>query len=479
MSDIYNFYIEKNNETTNELIVRPDYPIICSDKERLSVKLVDFKHLNSIYNISSTLHNNAFALTNYVPEYVVLETTEYTTRLSGTTYLHNIINSTSDEFSTFIRTFDVPSNVEIIESTSGNSLYRLYYYNINNVPTSTYWEKSVIRSDFYNADYSLEFEKDNSWVIIEKMVNTPAVNTFKLEAVKIAMIFPSGTNPYQYPVSITFGMSAYQDLQGQEFQLVPEGTTLTFDPEATASSKEILVMNSVAFKYYKFFIVSTSVPLSLGQVKLQYFFAYKTIYNNVTYPSVTSLKTLSITNGFYNINDLVNAINLKSTAIGAKLTIAKQDYTNKMIFSFTSTPVVGETLQLSFLNKATADIYGLENLSFILNDITTSYTSEKYCNIMNFSKIIISTNLEFSNNTHNIIENNSTIYTKGIGNVLEWLDSDVPPMSCITYKNVENMTHKLSNRYINEFKLLFCTEKSLPIVLDNYLIHLQIIKYKK
>jgi hypothetical protein len=52
-------------------------------------------------------------------------------------------------------------------------------------------------------------------------------------------------------------------------------------------------------------------------------------------------------------------------------------------------------------------------------------------------------------------------------------------MSCIKYKNIENITHKLDNRYINEFKLVFCNEKSLPLVLDNMLLHLQIIKNKK
>ena len=98
---------------------------------------------------------------------------------------------------------------------------------------------------------------------------------------------------------------------------------------------------------------------------------------------------------------------------------------------------------------------------------------------MNFSKIIISTDLAFTNNTHNEISNNGSVYTKGIGNILEWIDTDDQPMSCIKYKNVENIINKLDNRFISQFKLMFCTEKSLPLVLDNFLIHLQIIKYKK
>jgi hypothetical protein len=98
---------------------------------------------------------------------------------------------------------------------------------------------------------------------------------------------------------------------------------------------------------------------------------------------------------------------------------------------------------------------------------------------MNFSKIIISTDLDFNICTYNDISKDSSPYTKGIGNILEWIDCDLPPMTCIAYKNIENSVHRLDNRFISQFKLIFCTEKSLPIVLDNFLIHLQIIKYKK
>lgn len=98
---------------------------------------------------------------------------------------------------------------------------------------------------------------------------------------------------------------------------------------------------------------------------------------------------------------------------------------------------------------------------------------------MNFSKIIISTDLTFSENTNNDISNDGTVYTKGIGNILEWLDADEIPFTCIKYKNVENITNKINEKYLQSFKIMFCTEKSLPLILDNFLIHLQVIKYKK
>ena len=49
MSAVYNFFVEKTNYESNELVLRLDYPIECTDKERLVLKLVDFKYLNYYY----------------------------------------------------------------------------------------------------------------------------------------------------------------------------------------------------------------------------------------------------------------------------------------------------------------------------------------------------------------------------------------------------------------------------------------------
>ncbi len=66
---VYNFFIEKTNYDSNELIIRLDYPIECIGSERLVLKLVDFKYLNSAYNISEALHNNKFTITSFISTY--------------------------------------------------------------------------------------------------------------------------------------------------------------------------------------------------------------------------------------------------------------------------------------------------------------------------------------------------------------------------------------------------------------------------
>ena len=106
------------------------------------------------------------------------------------------------------------------------------------------------------------------------------------------------------------------------------------------------------------------------------------------------------------------------------------------------------------------------------------YEGDTNINLINLSKIIITTDLNFQNKTHNeIITGNSL--AKGIGNVLCWVDSDQAPFTCINYRNYEDLCYKIENKHITNIKLSFYNEKSQPLNLDNALIHLQIKKIQK
>ena len=66
----YSFYVDKkkNNLDNKELIVIPQYPIINDPEESiLKLKLINFKFLNNIYNISNNLMNNKFNIRIFVP----------------------------------------------------------------------------------------------------------------------------------------------------------------------------------------------------------------------------------------------------------------------------------------------------------------------------------------------------------------------------------------------------------------------------
>ena len=59
---IFSYFIDKRSKNKNDeyIDINLEYPIETTDYEYLKIKLCDFKFLNNIYNISSTLMNNQF-----------------------------------------------------------------------------------------------------------------------------------------------------------------------------------------------------------------------------------------------------------------------------------------------------------------------------------------------------------------------------------------------------------------------------------
>jgi hypothetical protein len=460
----YNFFIEKSNYNTNEIMIRPDYPIECNDKERLSVKLVDFKHLNSSYNISDELHNNTFNVISYFPAYDI----------------NNIISvpaTNYDIYPDYAIADNTFLNVAIREYDGGEERligldYSVFYGSTNpSVPTI---QKTNFRNTF-NANF-VPFDVSLNYITIHKKTTTTHLQAFILQKVYIAMAFINDNNPLSTNLTITFRVRGSMDNITYNV-LTTTNNSILIEAGFINGNTIINVNNTTAYKYYKIEIQSRSTPYNVGILRLDQMFFYKANTTITPMPESTSYFPITISDGFYNIDTLLTTINATPNT---KITFAKQEYTNKIIIT-NSVPLATipttEIRTLVFPNLCTANMYGFKVRLNPLNN--APIYSDTYVNIMNFSKIIISTDLAFSIKTHNDISNDASPYTKGIGNVLEWIDADDTPFTCIKYKNIENIVHKLDNRFISQFKLLFCTEKSLPIILDNFIIHLQIIKYKK
>jgi hypothetical protein len=489
---VFNFFLEKTKNDTNEIIIRLDYPIECSDKERLSVKLVDFKYLNSAYNISQALHNNIFSISSFIPEYNTNSLVNVDTNYG--LLAHNIGTST------FLNIAIRGASLETMEESLVGTDYSVYYGTPNII--SGYspqgdpifvnkMQKTNFRSGF-NNNY-LQFEESSAGAIyyikIHKKTTTNWVEAFILQKISINMSFTTAQG-FNFDVSITFAVEGSND-NITYTNLSLSDNVMTFFANTTSKNIILNVLGNIPYKYYKIRILSRSYPYGDNVIRLDKMQFYKAETIATTTPESLTTSYVSVADGFYNIDNLITTINANSTSVNAKIAFAKQNYTNKIIIS-NSLPIqtftnpipynndagtITEIRTLIFPNLTTANMYGFyERLIPMAN---APVVSDTYVNIMNFSKIIISTNLAFTNNTHNELSNDGSVYTKGVGNILEWVDSDEPPMTCIKYKNVENTVNKIDNRFLSEFKLMFCTEKSLPLILDNYLIHLQLIKYKK
>jgi len=489
---VFNFFIEKTKNDANEITINLDYPIECNDKERLGIKLVDFKYLNSAYNISEALHNNIFSVSSFIPEYNTNSLVDV-----GTNYgslAHNIGSGT------FLNIAIRGASLETMEESLVGTDYSVYYgtpniilgYSPEGDPIFVNKiQKTNFRSGF-NNNY-LQFEESSPsaiyYIKIHKKTTTNWVDAFILQKVSISMSFTTAQG-FNFDVSITFAVEGSNDNISYT-NLSLSDNVLTFAANTTSKNIILNVLGNVPYKYYKVKILSRSYSYGDNVIRLDKMQFYKAETISTTTLQNLTTTYISVADGFYNIDNLITTINANSTSANAKIAFAKQNYTNKIIIS-NSLPIqtfinpilynndagtITEIRTLIFPNLTTANMYGFYERLVPLNNAPA--VSDTYLNIMNFSKIIISTNLIFSNSTHNEITNNANVYTNGIGNILEWIDADIPPMTCTIYKNIEGIVNKLDNRFISQFKLMFCTEKSLPLILDNYLIHLQLIKYKK
>lgn len=476
----YNFYIQKKNLTSNEVKIYCDYPIICEDKERLSVKLVDFKYLNSAYNISDALHNNYLSVKRRIPPYQTYNITNVGTNF--TSPLHNIGKST------FLDTAIKSSSLETMEESFFDVDYDIHYgtqnilegYTPQGVPI---FAQNIVKNNFRDGFTTnlIPFDKiNNNYIKIYKKNTATFADSFMLQSIYVRMDF-NNVNTYTTPTTITLRVQGSMD-NITYTTLTTTNNVLTF-PASVESAETYIAVSGGNYSYYKVDIANISPaydPYIIYLYLIKFFKADTTITN---VPEEIIYENITIPNGFYNIDTLIQKINNLSTNI----TLSKQDASNKLIINNESAiatinialpPItITEQRSLIFPNKSTAYVYGFNNLSYSLN--TTPLISDTYVNLMNFSKLIISTNLDFNVKTNNDISNDENPHTRGIGNILEWVDVDEIPMTCVKYKNVENISHKIDNKYISEFSLLFCNEKSLPIIVDNLLIHLQIIKYKK
>lgn len=460
----YNFFIEKSNYEKNEVVLRPDYPIECNDKERLGVKLVDFKYLNTAYNISDELHNNSFNVISYFPPYDV----------------NNVINVPATNYEIYPDYAIANNNFLDIAIREYDALedkligldYSVFYGTNNpSVPTI---QKTNFRNTF-NTNF-VPFDVSLNYITIHKKVTTTHLQSFILQKVYLSLYFMDDNNPLLNTLVVSFRVRGSMD-NITYTALVVSNNSITIPSGFINGSTTIDISNDTAYKYYKVDILSRNIPYNVGILRLDQMLFYKANTTITPMPENTTYFPATIQDGFYNIENLLTTINVSPNT---KIAFSKQDYTNKIIITNSvplGTTPSSEIRTLVFPNLCTANMFGFKNRLVPLNN--SPVYSDTYLNIMNFSKIIISTDLAFTIKTYNDISNDGSVYTKGVGNILEWIDTDEPPMTCIKYKNFENIVHKLDNRFISQFKITFCTEKSLPLVLDNFLIHLQIIKYKK
>tara|TARA_R110002153_G_scaffold74838_2_gene194149 strand:- start:3114 stop:4538 length:1425 start_codon:yes stop_codon:yes gene_type:complete len=469
---IFNFFIDKRKTCKDKdyLDIILDYPIEITDYEYMKIKLVDFKFLNSIFNISSNLMNNQFNIRRYSKNYTFsYGGSELYFKDTGFYDANNVLLVNQVEFTNEGQTI----TTKTLTLGELSLIYRQDYQ-----VSLLGWE-NILNDTADGSTRKMRIEKDDKWFEIISSDNN-RIKTLNCVFYKDTYVSASTTDVIIKFQRFNTTTSAYEDIDSK---------TITFPnsvSQETTSLQTFTYSNPVATNKYRLICDTPALPFNLHIIKLQ---ANKQIpvYDSGTLNPTPTETTITIPDGFYKASNLKTTLNTLLTPYN--ITTSIDTFTNKLKFvnnnnfSPTLTNLVNENCEIDLV------IPNIENMKenfgivdtyqeFIRIPLNSYYECDKYINLMNLSKIIITTNLNFQNKTHNEIIRGNNMAT-GIGNVLEWIDCDEPPFTCIKYHNYDDLCYKIENKHISSIRLNFYNEKSQPLVLDNALIHLQIKKLQK
>ena len=463
---IYNYYIDKRYKYQNYdyIDINLNYPIETNSYEYLKVKLVDFKFLNNIYNISSTLMNNQFNIRRY--------SKTYTYTFGSELYLSDTGFYDDQNALLVSEVIDTTNNTSKI---SYSDITLTYYNTIITDNTLSYW-KNILSDTVDNVNRKIEIIKDTSYIEIE------TTNNEKITSLDTIFYKDSYTGT---PVDVVIAFDRFDSDTNQFVNI--ESTTLTFNSAGAGESETytFTYSNPVATSKYRLRCTTASLPFSLYITKLR---ANKQIpvFDSGTIDEPV-IHTITIPDGFYKSSTYKNKLNELLTSY--KITTSIDNLNNKIKFAndnTTFTPTISDLIDDNFqIDLVIPNIQNmLENLGitnhqeYINLPFNSYYESDTHINLINMSKIIITTDLNFQEKTHNEIIRGNEIH-RGFGNILAWISADQPPFSCIDYRNYEDLSYKIENKHVSTIRLRFYNEKSQPIILDNALIHLQIKKLQK
>jgi hypothetical protein len=95
-----------------------------------------------------------------------------------------------------------------------------------------------------------------------------------------------------------------------------------------------------------------------------------------------------------------------------------------------------------------------------------------------YTKIILTTNLTFDNNTQQNLALPYKNGNAGVGNIVHWFDRDIPPFTTISYTNNMNKEIEIADRNIKSIKFSLVNEFGTSIYdAPQCLLHFQLITY--
>jgi hypothetical protein len=182
---------------------------------------------------------------------------------------------------------------------------------------------------------------------------------------------------------------------------------------------------------------------------------------------------ITIPDGSYTATSLRDWINSKLNELEIPLVFNYDKITNK--YNLT----VGEIYEGDFIfyTHNCTSLFGFIKPYYFFNGNTTYY-AETFVNMLPYTKIIIATNLVFTNSSQNNFQSRYNS-NSGIGDIIAWVSRDVPLFSTITYINNQNREIEIANKNIKSLQILIMNEfKEFITDCPECHIHLRLMKKK-
>ena len=469
----YNFYIDKNkdNKYNNYIDVKLDHPIICYDDEYLKIKILDIQYLNNLYNVSSKLQNNIIKINR--------TTFIYDQQPSLMDILEDIYDTTQTPViynSSTVLSYDTDNDIQFITGTN----FKIHYKDFQIIDGVDSFDNI-----FYGTTpIELKFNEFDNYIIVEKLDNT---NTDYLRQVSYGI---KKTTANSLTDDETFRIIVKGSHDNITYYNIPimvtDSELITFTSQniqdAIIDRVRINLINRINYKYYKFSLNSSFEQLDplINGFKLNSLKLFTWTQQPYTIGSNTTTD-LIIPDGFYKSTTYISKIKELLTPYNVDITLNslnnKVNITHNLVDTITypfSDPNGLIILQFTTLNiRNNIGIYNEFN-TLIYNN---AFVGDTNIDLVNFKKIILTTNLDFTNKTHNDLIGGNNAET-GVGNILLWIDNDEAPFTCIKYKNYEDSSYRIENKTINNILFTIYNEKTQKIDLDNMLIHFEIQKFR-
>jgi len=466
---IYPFYLDKtkHNKDDTYIDVKLEHPIICQSDEYLKIKLLDVQYMNNMYNISSYLQNNIIRLVRR--PYIYVDTTE----MSIFTDLYFDIETY--EPSTTL-TYDTTNNIQFITGTD----YKIHYKDDQIVDGVDEFDNVFAG----NSQQELSFNEFENYIIVEKLDTN---NTDYLREVTYGM---KKTTASTLTDDVTFRLKVEGSFDNATYTTIPFMTAddelITFT--AASAQNDIItkfridLVNRINYKYYKFTIdgslENTSILLNSFVLNTLKLFSWPAVPYTIG-ADVTTI--LTIPDGFYKASTYVAKI--KELIAPYSMDITLDSLTNKVSIThslvdnikYPYTDLNGRVvLELPSLNAR--DNIGISTTPNTLV-VNTPLVGDTNIDLVNYKKVIIATDLDFTNKTHNDLITGNDEGT-GVGNILTWLDADFAPFTCVKYNNYEMSSYRIENKNISNIRFTLYNEKRQKINLNNMLLHFELEKLR-